>query len=42
MMIRAEYHNINGTGWLTKADNPDRQNTQRYWDLFALQFSVRF
>ncbi len=42
MMVRAEYHNINGTLWLTSADNPDRSVTKRYWDLVALQFSVRF
>ncbi len=42
MMLRAEYHNIDGTSWLTSADNPDRSQTERYWDLFALQFSVRF
>ncbi len=42
MMLRAEYHNIDGSNWLTSADNPDRSQTERYWDLFALQFSVRF
>jgi hypothetical protein len=42
MMIRAEYHNIDGTSWLTSADNPDRNKTDRYWDLVALQFSIRF
>ncbi len=42
MMLRAEYHNIDGTSWLTSADNPDRTQTERYWDLFALQFSIRF
>lgn len=42
MMLRAEYHNINGSSWLTSADNPDRSKTKRYWDLFALQLSFRF
>ena len=42
IMLRAEYHNINGTAWLTSADNPDRTETERYWDLFALQLSLRF
>lgn len=42
MMLRAEYHNVDGTSWLTSADNPDRSKTDRYWDLFALQLSVRF
>ncbi len=42
MMLRAEYHNINGTSWLTTADNPDLSKTRQYWDLFALQLSLRF
>ena len=42
VMLRAEYHNINGTSWLTSADNPDRSETEQYWDLFALQLSLRF
>ncbi|MCU7799562.1 MAG: hypothetical protein KZQ70_05300 [gamma proteobacterium symbiont of Lucinoma myriamae] len=42
VMVRAEYHNINGTSWLTSEDNPDRSKTKRYWDLFALQLSLRF
>ncbi len=42
MMLRAEYHNINGTQWLTYEDNKDRTDTERYWDLFALQLSIRF
>lgn len=42
VMVRAEYHNLNGTSLLTSADNPDRTKTKRYWDLFALQLSFRF
>jgi len=42
VMVRAEYHNINGTSWLTTADNPDRSKTKRYWDVLALQLSLRF
>jgi len=42
VMLRAEYHNINGTSWLSSADNPDRNETKRYWDLFSLQMSYRF
>ncbi len=41
-MIRGEYHRINGTTWLTRADNPDLQQTKQHWDLFAFQFSFRF
>ena len=42
IMVRAEYHNLNGTSWLTSGDNPDRSETKRYWDMFALQLSLRF
>ncbi len=42
IMLRAEYHYVNGTSWIPTADNPDRNQTQQYWDLFALQFSYRF
>lgn len=42
VMLRGEYHYIDGTSWLSSADNPDRQETERYWDLFALQLSFRF
>ena len=41
-MIQAEYHKINGTNKLSYADNPDRSETEQYWDLFALQVSYRF
>lgn len=41
IMLRGEYHYINGTSWLSSADNPDRQKTEQYWDLFALQLSFR-
>ncbi|MGR9044411.1 MAG: hypothetical protein ACU83N_03885 [Gammaproteobacteria bacterium] len=42
LMLRAEYHRINGTAWISTADNPDRNLTQQHWDLFGLQFSYRF
>jgi len=42
LMIRGEYHTINGTSWLSSADNKDRHATEQYWDLFALQISYRF
>jgi phosphate-selective porin len=41
-LLRAEYHNIDGTGWLPIADNPDASTTDRYWDMFLLQASYRF
>lgn len=41
-MFRAEYHNVNGTAWLPRGDNPDPRETDRFWDLFALLISYRF
>ena len=42
IMLRGEYHHVKGTAWLTNADNPDRNETEEYWDIFALQISLRF
>jgi len=42
LMLRGEYHNINGTSWLPHADNPDKNQTSQYWDLLTLQISYRF
>ncbi len=42
IMLRGEYHYIDGTSWVSSADNPDRNETEQYWDLFALQLSFRF
>ncbi len=41
-MLRAEYHHVIGTGWLSGLDNPDRTQTNKVWDLFAIQGSYRF
>lgn len=47
-MLRAEYHHVNGTGWLSGLDNPIDLRTGRpidthqHWDLFAIQASYRF
>jgi hypothetical protein len=47
-MLRAEYHNVDGTGWLPISDNPDLinpatwDNVERRWNLFALLASLRF
>ncbi len=42
LMLRAEYHRINGTAWLSKLDNPVPSDTKRHWNLFAVQASFRF
>ena len=41
-MLRAEYHHVNGTGWLSRLDNPVAGDTKQHWDLFAIQASYRF
>ena len=43
-MLRAEYHHVNGTGWLSRLDNdPSKgETTVQIWDLFAIQASYRF
>ncbi len=42
LLLRAEYHHVIGTAWLTGADNPDPSRTHRRWDMFALLVSYRF
>lgn len=42
IMARFEYHHINGTGWISKLDNPTDSLTIKEWDLFAAQLSFRF
>ncbi len=41
-MLRAEYHRVDGTGWLSKLDNPVGKDTSQHWDLYAIQASYRF
>jgi len=47
-LVAAEYHNIDGTGWLSPIDNPGinippaRGISEGHWDLFTLMFSYRF
>ncbi len=40
VMLRAEYHNIDGTGWISPLENLG--GTKQHWDLFALLVAVRF
>ncbi|WP_209316381.1 hypothetical protein [Halomonas salinarum] len=42
VLLSAEYHYVNGTGWLPAQDNPDPDDTQRYWNMFLTQLSIRF
>ena len=41
-MLRAEYHRVNGTAWLSRLDNPGSSATSQHWNLFAVQASFRF
>ena len=42
LMIRGEYHRVNGTGWLSALDNPGYQGAVQHWDLFSILGSYRF
>jgi len=40
VMLRGEYHYIEGTAWTSELENTG--NTAKYWDLFGLSVSFRF
>jgi len=42
IMLAGEYHRVDGTGWLPAEDNPDPQDTERRWDMWLFQLSLRF
>ncbi|MBX3615957.1 hypothetical protein [Nitrosomonas sp.] len=41
-MLRAEFHHVNGTGWLSRLDNPVAKDTEENWNLYGIQASYRF
>ncbi|WP_052808042.1 hypothetical protein [Methyloterricola oryzae] len=41
LMLRAEYHRINGTGWTSTLENSGENNSQ-HWDMFGVAAAVRF
>jgi len=41
IMLRAEYHRVEGTSWLSVREN-DFASTEKFWDMFSLQASFRF
>lgn len=41
-MLRAEYHHVDGTGWLSTLDNPDPADMERKWDMFMMMGSWHF
>lgn len=42
VLLSAEYHHVDGTGWLPGRDNPDPGATERRWNMLLLQTSLRF
>ena len=40
LLVSAEYHNVNGSGWLAGIENPE--GTKQHWHLFALMVSYDF
>ncbi|PCJ13963.1 MAG: hypothetical protein COB04_15840 [Gammaproteobacteria bacterium] len=41
-LARFEIHDINGTGWISKTNNPASSPTQQRWQIIATQLSYRF
>jgi hypothetical protein len=41
-MLRAEYHRVDGTGYLPAQDNPNPLALERHWDMLMLLASFRF
>lgn len=42
LLLSAEYHHVDGTGWLSVQENPNPVDTDRYWNMFLMQLSLRF
>lgn len=42
IMLRAEYHYVNGTAWLSSLENQPPGNADQHWQMFALSASYRF
>ncbi|WP_261396466.1 MULTISPECIES: hypothetical protein [unclassified Halomonas] len=42
VMLAGEYHHVDGTAWLPVQDNPDPRDTERSWDMWLFQLSLRF
>ncbi|GAB2196634.1 hypothetical protein [Sessilibacter sp. MAH4] len=40
-LVSAEYHNIEGAGWLSLLENPDH-DVQKFWNLYLMSVSARF
>ncbi|WP_238985370.1 hypothetical protein [Nitrosococcus halophilus] len=42
VMLRAEFHHIRGTAWITLEDNPDFNALEEDWNMFSVLVSFRF
>lgn len=42
VLLAAEYHYVDGTGWLPTQDTPDPAETRRRWNMLLFQLSLRF
>ncbi len=42
VMMAAEYHHVDGTGWLPIQDNSEPSETSRRWNMLLFQLSLRF
>ncbi|MFQ5559960.1 MAG: hypothetical protein ACE5FU_05155 [Nitrospinota bacterium] len=40
--LRTEYHNVNGTAWVTPLDNTEIAKTKQFWDMVSFLASYRF
>ena len=40
LLLSAEYHHINGTGWISELENP--QGTTQHWDMYLMMMSYNF
>ncbi|WP_286237454.1 hypothetical protein [Neptuniibacter halophilus] len=41
-LFRAEWHRVEGSGWLASQENPDLSSLEEDWDMFTLQATYRF
>jgi hypothetical protein len=42
VMLRAEFHHVHGTAWITVEDNPNTHALKDNWNMFAVLVSFRF
>ncbi len=42
VMLRAEWHRVSGTGWLSLLENPPTTETRQRWNLLAFSAAIKF